>query len=234
MEKNEKLEKTRAIRTNRIMTVVVGAVALLILYSILVRPPPSNFAADEQRQPQQPSQNQPRGSAAIRDELPSEAVLAQKVHELDVNVRKIKVTGVFMEVDPGGLAATKRLQDATRLLLAKRYGKYKKPYSVLVDLIFQDSHPTFATLGDHASFVIELAPADLLPHSVYTFLEICRHWPEKRGAFHRIANHVLQVQTQGKQVEHLAFQEYSPQYPHVKGTVGYAGRPCKCCTYLFY
>jgi hypothetical protein len=152
--------------------------------------------------------------------------LVQKVQDLDEKVRALKATGIFMEVAPAGLAATKRLQDATRLLLAKRYGK-KGPYRVRVDLTFQESNPTFATMGEHASFLIQLAPADLLPHSVFSFLEIARQWHEQRGAFHRRAGHVLQVQTKGKQVKHLAFQEYSPQFPHVKGTVGYAGRPCK-------
>jgi hypothetical protein len=242
MEKNEKLEKTRALRTNRIMALVIGTVALLVVYGIIVPPPPASIAVrkkssnnnrlSSEHQQEQPQPNQQRGSAAIRQELPSESVLVHKVHELDVVVRKIKATGVFMEVDEHGLAATKRLQEATRLLLSKRYGQYEnKPFRVRVDLTFQESNPTFATLGAHDSFVMELAPANLLPHSVFTFLEICRTWPEKKGAFHRRANHVLQVLTKGREIQHLAFQEYSPLFPHVKGTVGYAGRPCKFCLY---
>lgn len=30
----------------------------------------------------------------------------------------------------------------------------------------------------------------------------------------------------------LAFQEYSPNFPHVKGTVGYCGRPSGVCWYV--
>jgi hypothetical protein len=222
MEKNEKLEKARALRKTRIMMLAIGSIVVYFFYYAFNIPTSSTPLEATQQQQQ-------RGSAAIRHELPSEAVLVQKVHDLDAKVREIKATGVYMEVDPTGLAASKRLQDATRLLLAKRYGKTENdiPYRVRVDLTFQESNPTFATMGEHASFLIQLAPADLLPHSVYTFLEIARHWPEHRGAFHRRANHVLQVLTKGKQVQNLAFQEYSPQYPHVKGTVGYAGRPCK-------
>jgi hypothetical protein len=46
------------------------------------------------------------------------------------------------------------------------------------------------------------------------------------GGFHRRAGHVLQATTTShlRQLP-LAFQEYSKHYPHVKGTVGYCGRP---------
>ena len=129
-----------------------------------------------------------------------------------------------METDPQGVAAAKALQDATRQLLKKRYGPIE-PYRVKVDLEFQPSNPTFETKGPTDTFTIELAPSSLVPHSIFTFLEVARLWDEKKGAFHRRANHVLQVLVAGNQVPHLAFQEYSPEFPHVKGTVGYAGRP---------
>jgi hypothetical protein len=153
-----------------------------------------------------------------------EAMMVEKVSKLDRKVRDIKDTGVLMEVDEKGLAASKELQAATRDLLHYRYGP-REPYHIKLDLKFQPSNPTFETMGETDSFVIELAPSALVPHSIFSFLEIARHFHEKKGAFHRRAGHVLQVAINGNQVPHLAFQEYSPKFPHVKGTVGYAGRP---------
>ena len=163
-----------------------------------------------------------------RREEESEQILVDRVAEYDKHVREIKAKvdgdGGFMETDPEGVAATKALQDYTRLLLKRRYGP-KEPYRVKIDLEFQPSNPTYATDGPTDSFVIEMAPAKLMPHAVFSFLEIARQWAEKRGAFHRRANHVLQVMTNGHHVPHLAFQEYSSEFPHKRQTVGYAGRP---------
>ena len=46
----------------------------------------------------------------------------------------------------------------------------------------------------------------------------------KSGAFHRNAGHVLQALVR-KNRKAMAFQEYSPHFPHKKYTMGYAGRP---------
>ena len=174
--------------------------------------------------PQPQDQSAPQQPPAAEEE--SAQVLAARVAEYDQHVRQIKQkvddSGGFMETDTEGVTAARALQQATRKLLQKRYGPVE-PYRVKVDLEFQPSNPTYATDGPTDSFVIEMAPASLVPHSVFSFLEIARHW--QGGAFHRRANHVLQVMVRSHQVPHLAFQEYSPQFPHVKGTVGYAGRP---------
>lgn len=157
----------------------------------------------------------------------AEPGLVERVQMLDQKVRQIKANlpkGHFMETDEKGVAATKSLQDATRALLSARYGN-REPYRVKIGLKFKPSNPTTATMGVDDSFVIELASSTLQPHSIFTFLELSRHWSEKKGAFHRRAEHVLQVLVEGRPVPHLAFQEYSPQYPHTRGTVGYAGRP---------
>lgn len=77
--------------------------------------------------------------------------------------------------------------------------------------------------------MIELAPIDLVPYSVYYFLEMVGdHW--FGGAFHRIAGHVLQTMTykQGTK-KPFAFQEYHPGFPHKKYTFGYAGMFCLFC-----
>jgi hypothetical protein len=147
--------------------------------------------------------------------------MIREVKELDAAVRKIKATGVIMERDDESLVATKKLQEATKTLMAARYGP-EEPYRVELILEFQDTIKDFDEKGADGTILLEMAPSRLVPHSVFTYLEIARQW-QGRG-FHRIANHVLQVQTLGK-FKNLAFQEYSPEFPHKKGTVGYAGRP---------
>jgi len=147
--------------------------------------------------------------------------LIKEVEELDAEVRRIKATGVIMETDEESLKATKKLQEATRRLLGSRYGP-EEPYRVKVVLEFQDTIPDFEENGPDGSILLEMAPSRLQPHSVFSFLEVARQY--KGGAFHRIAGHVLQVMVKGN-FPHLAFQEYSKDYPHEKGTVGYAGRP---------
>jgi hypothetical protein len=168
------------------------------------------------------------------EEEESEQVLVERVKQYDQHVRDIKQrideADKFMETDPEGMAATQRLQDVTRQLLHKRYGAIE-PYRVQVDLEFQPSNPTFATQGKQDSIVIEMAPTALMPHAVFTFLEVARQWTG--GAFHRRAAHVLQVMVKNrKAVQHLAFQEYSPEFPHTIGTVGYAGRPSGPAWYI--
>lgn len=151
------------------------------------------------------------------------AELESTVQALDVKVRAIKAKVDIFETDPGAQEAAKELQQATRSLLAARYGP-NEPYHVKVLLEFQNTIPDFAERGAHGEFLIEMAPSALIPHSVYTFMEVARNW--QSGAFHRIAGHVLQVMVRTKtKIPHLAFQEYSPQYPHKKMTCGYAGRP---------
>ena len=45
----------------------------------------------------------------------------------------------------------------------------------------------------------------------------------KGGKFHRNAGHVLQASVKGSG-KGLAYQEYSPEYPHKQFTLGYAGK----------
>ena len=152
-----------------------------------------------------------------------ESEVARRVEDLDAKVRQHKQTkGIMMEIDPMGLELTKQLQHATHKLLVTRYGRHAA-YRVVVNLTFQPSIPDYATKGSQSRIVIEMAPIDLLPVSVFNFLEIARTW--KSGAVHRNAGHVLQVQARSAITESMPFQEYSPEFPHRKGTTGYAGRP---------
>lgn len=153
---------------------------------------------------------------------PTEQELQRQVEELDTKVRVHKaLPEMIMETDPEGLKLTEQLQQATHKLLVKRYGQHM--FRVVVDLIFPEVITKKDGLPAADQLTIELAPIDLIPCSVFNFLEIARTW--KSGAFHRNANHVLQVSSHSEVKKSMPFQEYSPEYPHVKGTTGYAGRP---------
>ena len=153
--------------------------------------------------------------------------LTVRVEELDSQVRKYKKSkpGMIMETDPVGMKLTKQLQDVTRQLLIRRYGTDRT--RVQVDLIFPKSIPDYTTSeAAKGSFIIEMAPYELIPCSVYYFLEMVRTY--KSGSFHRNAGHVLQVTVRSeatKGYKSMPFQEYSSQFPHEKYTTGYAGRP---------
>jgi cyclophilin family peptidyl-prolyl cis-trans isomerase len=94
-------------------------------------------------------------------------------------------------------------------------------------------------LAGPTTFVIELAPLDLMPHSVYTFLEMTSLGLISGCSFILNALHVVKAaplpsnnkgsarQTTGQQfaangLESVAFREYSSQYPHKPYTVGFA------------
>lgn len=169
---------------------------------------------------------QPHITAAPGESRPE---LEAKYKDLDGEVRAIKKTGVIMETDPASLKATGALQAVARKLIVAKYGP--PPYRVQVDLEFPATIPDFATGGKDGMIMIELAPIELIPVSVFTFLEVSRSWV--RGAFHRNANHVLQVQAVSSEIhQHLPFQEYSKDFPHKKGTTGYCGRPSGPCWYV--
>jgi hypothetical protein len=161
---------------------------------------------------------------------PDLAYLEQEYRRLDEKVRQIKTTGVIMETDATSLIYTGQLQTVARQLLQAKYGVYDH-YRVQVDLVFQPSIPDYITKGPNGQLVIEMAPIEYIPVSVYTFLEIARSW--QNGAFHRNAGHVLQATTQASAItQHLPFQEYSEHFPHKKGTCGYCGRPSGPCWYI--
>lgn len=155
---------------------------------------------------------------------PEEQAAAKKQSDLDSEVRTIKATGIIMETDEHSLEVTGRLQDATRELIKLRYGDPGPAnFRIKFDLEFQPTIPDFAERGKDGTLVIELAPIRLIPVSVFNFLEIARTW--KKGAFHRNAGHVLQAMSRSEVTRSMPFQEYSREYPHKKGTIGYAGRP---------
>jgi hypothetical protein len=121
------------------------------------------------------------------------------------------------------------VQVQSRQLVLAKFGEGPHYLDVSVEL------PASAnSLTGHIS--IELAPLDLMPHSIYVFLTQTDEKLWDGMAFIRNARHVLQASPRGpnrfarKRMQELgvsgpAFQEYSHDYPHEKYTIGFAGRP---------
>ena len=95
---------------------------------------------------------------------------------------------------------------------------------------------------DQGWILLELAPLDTMPHTVYWFLEQVSRGLYDGGSFHRNAGHVIQAgmvsnfltdpkkpvnkeKFQSTGFDKIMFPEYSPDFPHAKYTLGYAGRP---------
>lgn len=141
----------------------------------------------------------------------------------------LKKEGKFVERDGEAGAAARTLQQSTQRLLRLQYGSPTRNLSYLVHMTLRfpagmaDAHGQ----GRTGTIAIETAPINLMPHAVFRFLEIARQL--QVGYFHRRAHHVLQAQieslTSGTRGAPLAFQEYSPLFPHEKWTLGFAGRP---------
>lgn len=144
------------------------------------------------------------------------------VKNLEQEVRTIKQTHVIMETDPTSIQKTAELQDATRNLLRAKYGDHHS-YRVRIDLEFPPTFPDIKEKGKYGSIVIEMAPLDLQPVSVFNFLEIARTFV--RGSFNRNDAQVVQAQVVSEINRPLSFQEYHKDFPHTQGTTGYSGRP---------
>lgn len=87
------------------------------------------------------------------------------------------------------------------------------------------------------SFIVELAPIELMPHSVHFFMQMVNLHAWDDTIFSHRQKHVLLAElrnSDGKDksgflrdrgLTTLSFPEYSRDYPHVKYTLGFSGRP---------
>jgi len=155
--------------------------------------------------------------------------LNKEIAALERECKAIKSKGTVMEKDAEALRTTKKLQEKTRELIYAQYDSSWFPLKVKITLTFPDKmKDNIGDLGN--TIIIELASPELMPHATYIFLRALQHF--RGAAFHRNAGHVLQAffekgvyQTSMRRHQGLAFQEYHPDYPHKKYTLGYAGRP---------
>jgi len=171
----------------------------------------------QQQQVQQQVQQQQQTSPPTESLIEKQKGIAT---DIITKVRALKRSGIVMETDENAKSQIAILQKEVKQLLYLQYGP--GPYKVLMELEFPSTMPDYNEKGKKGEITIELAPIEVVPYSVYYFLEIIKNW--KGGAFHRVAGHVLQSMVHGPG-EGLAFQEYSPLFPHKKLTLGYAGRP---------
>jgi cyclophilin family peptidyl-prolyl cis-trans isomerase len=128
------------------------------------------------------------------------------------------------------------IQKMSKQRLIEKYGP--GPHKVEVQLAFD---PDSLLEGTADRIVLELAPVEFMPHTVYWFLEQVHHGLYDKCAFHRNANHVIQAGPVGNHLTapnegllkkfiesgfgSVLFQEYSNEYKHYKYTLGLAGRP---------
>eukprot|EP00545_Synedropsis_sp_CCMP1620_P012260 CAMPEP_0119004220 /NCGR_PEP_ID=MMETSP1176-20130426/1023_1 /TAXON_ID=265551 /ORGANISM="Synedropsis recta cf, Strain CCMP1620" /LENGTH=361 /DNA_ID=CAMNT_0006955905 /DNA_START=66 /DNA_END=1151 /DNA_ORIENTATION=+ len=129
------------------------------------------------------------------------------------------------------------IQHISRNVVLEKFGP--GPHRVEMILAFDPAEPGE---GDAHRIVLELAPLDDMPHANYWFLHQVSLNLWNGCSFHRNAGHVLQSGAAGnfmnagnntnKEQEFVTagyssilFQEYSPNFPHLPLTVGYAGRP---------
>jgi cyclophilin family peptidyl-prolyl cis-trans isomerase len=126
------------------------------------------------------------------------------------------------------------------ILVYSRFGE--GPHRVEINLAFVPEFPKKEdTDTEQQRIVIELAPADEMPHAVYWFLEQVTRGLYDGCSFHRNAGHVIQggpapnfLSPPDPQLQKIfkeagfysiLFQEYSPKFRHEKYTLGLAGRP---------
>jgi len=140
----------------------------------------------------------------------------------------------LLEMDNANIL-TDALKDVSKRSVLEKFGE--PPYRIEFQLEFP---PDDAPPGTADRFVIEMAPLDLMPYAVYFFLQQISHKLYNGCSFHRNAPHVIQggpvayfankdanlhTPFEEANLNNVAYQEYHPEFPHLKYTLGYAGRP---------
>ena len=170
---------------------------------------------------------------------------------LKERVRKLRSSKkVKMPVDPEAIELTTLLQNVTRCYLLHTLPEYLSggelsmssfpssslsfhssfpPLFLAVELKFprhmidSDTWLENSTSGlGIITLYVELAPPMLLPHSIFTIVQIVESFVS--GHFHRNAGHVLQCNIKAKYSGGVVFMEYDRTFPHEKFTLGFAGR----------
>lgn len=129
------------------------------------------------------------------------------------------------------LESTKEAMSLSSLRrLNQRYGK--GPHQVLVEVVHLHGGSKIA-----GSFTVELAPNEMMPYTVLTFLDMVTSGIYEGFSFYYSADHVLMVgdknsdpnkekaiQSMIKEMSYLpalVYQEHNPDYPHKKMTLGF-------------
>ena len=148
-----------------------------------------------------------------------------------------------------------KLQVATRReskrTILERFGN--GPYKVQLTLPVPNNNNDDNNQNSNnetCSILIEMAPLSTVPHAIHLFLEQIDHglWNDSKVSVYLNSMHVLQIGPkllkeeedvedpeqyvrssqipfQEADLDTLAFPDYSPDYPHLEWTIGFAGRP---------
>ena len=145
------------------------------------------------------------------------------LHELHTLQNRLK------EQKKRAVALKKTVQTSSLAEIKQKFGIGS--HHVEIELVFPDGHdgPT--------KFVIEMAPTEVMPHSIQTFLEMVSTGLLDGCSFILNALHVIKAaplpydgssaKKKAKEfsengLESVAFKEYSDSYPHKQYTVGFA------------
>jgi len=181
----------------------------------------TSLQLDSIQEDKEKNENTPISTSVSRD-----VRLAQQVEKCDnliLEIREMKKRKIVMETDSQAQEKISILQSELRRMFQMEYGPDVTTFKVEMKLKFPSSMPDYVTAGDSGTILIETAPISLVPYAVYMFLQISKNL--KSGSFHRNAGHVLQSMVTAPGVRGMAFQEYHPDFPHKRLTLGYAGRP---------
>mmetsp|Transcript_20711 Transcript_20711/g.29529 ORF Transcript_20711/g.29529 Transcript_20711/m.29529 type:complete len:370 (+) Transcript_20711:95-1204(+) len=158
----------------------------------------------------------------------------------NTNDQEKKLKRQIESLRSSALRTQQQLQKLDKQAVLDKFGP--GPHRIEIELDFPPDSPMSELPSPPSKFIIELAPVDLMPHSVHLFLEQVSHHLWDGCSFMRNAGHVIQAshapyyKNQGTREKlmdgfyksgftSVAFQEYHKDYPHVKYTVGFAGRP---------
>eukprot|EP00538_Stauroneis_constricta_P006750 CAMPEP_0119547950 /NCGR_PEP_ID=MMETSP1352-20130426/1970_1 /TAXON_ID=265584 /ORGANISM="Stauroneis constricta, Strain CCMP1120" /LENGTH=415 /DNA_ID=CAMNT_0007593061 /DNA_START=241 /DNA_END=1488 /DNA_ORIENTATION=+ len=130
------------------------------------------------------------------------------------------------------------IQEMSKHAAMEKFGP--GPYRIEFELKFDPK--VEETAGTDAKyFVVETAPLEMMPHSIYWFLEQVDRKLFQSNSFYINVPHVVQAGPRSKFAnenskslmrrfktsgfESLYFQEFNPEFHHHPWTIGFAGRP---------
>eukprot|EP00978_Attheya_sp_CCMP212_P025441 scaffold81805_cov50-Attheya_sp.AAC.1 len=147
-----------------------------------------------------------------------------------------KLTALWDRVDD----LREHVQSFSHRSVLDRFGPGPHQVTMEIEVEAGDVHVAGGVKETHyytETVTLELAPLDLMPHTIHMFLEQVFRGLWDETSFIINGPHVAQVSPfthddedvrdrfKDVNLHGLSFQEYSPEYPHVQYTLGITGRP---------
>jgi len=150
-----------------------------------------------------------------------------------VRGEEFNVEALYQKVTERQMAMTDRIHDLQDTISGLHRGEAIEQFGdnilrVMINLRIDD--------GIY-SFIVEMAPLELMPHSVHFFMEMVKLQVWDNTIFTHNSKHILlaePIDPEGNNkndvfvennISTLSFPEYSNDYPHSKYTLGFGGRP---------